>query len=75
MTLDGQMLTLQRLSKIQYQANTIMKVCLKTLTHEVVDIDFIHRDNFGHNVCRNYDEIKIGWKKLFLTRDQLIKIW
>jgi hypothetical protein len=43
------------------------------MTHEEVLTDFIHRDNFGHNVCRTWDEVRIVWKKVYMTRDELVE--
>lgn len=43
------------------------------LSYEEVLSDFIHRDNFGHNVCRTWDEVRILWKKAYMTRDELVE--
>ena len=72
-TLDGQIVDPSEVEQDPVSGKYYYESMSEDLTHEVVDIDFIHRENFGHNVCRNYDEIKIGWKKLYLTRDQLIE--
>lgn len=35
--------------------------------------DYVHNDDFGHNWSRTYDELYLGWRKVYLTRKELIK--
>lgn len=41
--------------------------------YEEVCVDYVHWQDFGHNVGRTWDEIYLVWRKVYLTRKELIK--
>lgn len=43
------------------------------IDYEEVVIDYVHRDDFGHNICRTWDEVWAGWRKVYMTRRELAK--
>jgi len=50
----------------------------KTEPPEVIDFeealtDYVHADDFGHNICRTWEEVYCVWRKVYLTRKELIK--
>jgi hypothetical protein len=40
--------------------------------YEEVCHDYVHWKDFGHNVARIWDEVYCGWRKVFLTKQELI---
>ncbi|GAA0696325.1 molecular chaperone [Dyella marensis] len=40
---------------------------------EEAKTDYVHWQDFGHNVCRTWDEVYLVWRKVFLTRRELVK--
>lgn len=45
---------------------------LEEVSFEEVATDYVHWDDFGHNWARTDDEIYLKWRKVFLTRKELI---
>lgn len=41
--------------------------------YEEVCVDYVHWQDFGHNVGRTWDEIYLVWRKVYLTRPELVK--
>lgn len=41
--------------------------------YEEVCHDYVHWRDFGHNVARIWDEVYCGWRKVYLTKQELIK--
>lgn len=41
--------------------------------YEEVCHDYVHWKDFGHNVARIWDEVYCGWRKAYLTKQELIK--
>lgn len=41
------------------------------LDYEEVCTDYVHYEDFGHNVCRTWAEVTVVWRKVFLTRAEL----
>lgn len=46
---------------------------LQEVYYEEVCHDYVHWKDFGHNVARVWDEVYCGWRKAFLTKDELIE--
>jgi hypothetical protein len=42
------------------------------IEYEEVCTDYVHYEDFGHNVCRTWAEVTTVWRKVYLTRDELI---
>lgn len=40
--------------------------------YEEVCHDYVHWKDFGHNVARVWDEVYLGWRKVYLDKDELI---
>ena len=48
----------------------------EALAPEVLDFedvinDYVHREDFGHNVCRVWDEVWCGWRKVYMTKREI----
>lgn len=43
------------------------------LQYEQVDIDYVYWEDFGHQVARTWAEVGIVWRRVFMTRDKLVK--
>lgn len=43
----------------------------EVLDYEDVISDYVHRDDFGHNICRTWDEVWCGWRKVYMTKREL----
>lgn len=44
----------------------------ETLDNETVCWDYVHWQDFGHTFGRVWEEVDAGWRKVYLTRDELI---
>lgn len=45
---------------------------LQDLDFEEVPVDYVHRKDFGHTEARNWEEVRAVWRKVFLTRKELV---
>lgn len=45
----------------------------EVIDYEEVVKDYVHRSDFGHNICRTWDEVWLGWRKVYLSRKELIE--
>jgi hypothetical protein len=43
------------------------------LENETICWDYVHWQDFGHTFGRTWDEVGAGWRKVYLTRKQLIR--
>lgn len=43
------------------------------LYSEEVIVDYINWQDFGHTYARTWEEVRAVWKKVYLTRDELVK--
>lgn len=41
------------------------------IEHECAPVDYVHWQDFGHEVARTWDEVGVIWRKLYLTEDTL----
>lgn len=41
--------------------------------YEEVVCDYVHWENFGHNVSRTWDEVYLVWREVFLDRNECIE--
>lgn len=56
------------------QTNQLFYVSVEEdLAEEYAKSEFLHRDNFGHNMAKTWEEVYLVWKKVYLTRDELIE--
>lgn len=46
---------------------------LQEVHYEEVCFDYVHWRDFGHNVCRTWEEVYAGWRIVYLTRAELVK--
>lgn len=42
------------------------------VTYEQVLIDYVYWKDFGHNICRTWSEVWLVWRRVYMTRSQLI---
>jgi hypothetical protein len=43
----------------------------EVLAYEEVVADYIHREDYGHNICRTWDEVWLVWRKVYMTKREL----
>lgn len=43
----------------------------EVLDYEDVVSDYVHREDFGHNVCRVWDECWLVWRKVYMTKREV----
>jgi hypothetical protein len=41
--------------------------------YEEVACDYVHWEDFGHNIARTWDEVYLVWRRVFLDRDECIE--
>lgn len=46
---------------------------IEELDYEEVDIDYVHWTDFGHVLARTWQEVPAVWRKVYLTRKELIE--
>lgn len=46
---------------------------LEEVYDEEVAFDYVHWKDFGHNICRTWDEVWLTWRRVYLTRKELVK--
>lgn len=45
---------------------------MEVLDWECAPVDYVHWGDFGHNVCRTWEEVGIVWRKVYMTRAKCI---
>ena len=45
----------------------------KVVEYEEVACDYVHWEDYGHNIARTYDEVYLVWRRVFLDRDECIE--
>ena len=43
------------------------------VSDEYVCYDYVHFEDFGHSFGRTWDEVEAGWRKVYMTRDELVE--
>lgn len=43
----------------------------QVIDYEEVVPDYVHRKDFGHNICRTWDEVWLVWRIVYLTKKEL----
>lgn len=46
---------------------------VETIDYECSPVDYVHWEDFGHNVARTWEEVHVVWRKVPLSRAELIK--
>lgn len=41
--------------------------------YEEVACDYVHWEDYGHNIARTYDEVYLQWRRVFLDRDECVE--
>src|SRR6185312_16279605 len=44
----------------------------EVIDYEEVLTDYVHCDDFGHNICRTWEEVWLVWRKVYLDRAELV---
>lgn len=63
---DGQ------ITDVVYTDEELEKGSIEQVSYEEVCHDYIFWKDFGHNVSRIWDEVYCGWRKVYLTTQELI---
>lgn len=45
----------------------------KEVEYEEVACDYVHWEDFGHNIARTWDEVYLVWRRVYLDRDECIE--
>ena len=45
----------------------------EVIDYEEVLTDYVHADDFGHNICRTWEELYCVWRKVYMTRAEQVK--
>lgn len=51
--------------------NQPQAVAPQVIDYEEVVPDYVHRADFGHNICRTWDEVWLVWRIVYLTKKEL----
>ena len=43
------------------------------VSNEIVAFDYVHWQDFGHSFGRTWDEVPAAWRKVYLTREELVE--
>ena len=46
-------------------------VTIDVLDFEMAPVDYVHWNDFGHNVCRTWSEVSVVWRKVYMGRRAL----
>jgi hypothetical protein len=60
-----------KIGAIQVEGNETEPGAEEVYDEEVVS-DYVHWTDFGHNVSRTWDEVWLVWRKVYLTRQELV---
>ena len=55
------------------ESDTPQEEIPEEIEYEEVCVDYVHPEDFGHNICRTWEEVYCIWRKVYLSRDELIK--
>lgn len=64
---DGQ------ITDVVYPDESQEQEAVQEVYYEEVCHDYVHWKDFGHNVARIWDEVYVGWRKVYLTKQELIE--
>lgn len=45
----------------------------EVIDYEETITDFVHRDDFGHNICRTWKEVWCAWRIVYMDRQELVE--
>ena len=45
----------------------------QSVAYEKAIPDYVYWEDFGHNVARTWDEVWLVWRRVYMTRDKLVK--
>lgn len=60
------------ITDVVYSEEEIEKGTTSEVYYEEVCHDYVYWRDFGHNVARIWDEVYFGWRKVYLTKQELI---
>jgi hypothetical protein len=46
---------------------------MEVLDWECAPVDYVHWNDFGHNVCRTWEEVSVVWRKVYLSRGKCVE--
>lgn len=55
------------------EAPYIEEPAAETLAAETVEVEYVDWTDFGHAVARQWDEVSAVWRRVYLTRDQIVQ--
>lgn len=42
---------------------------------EEVAIDYVHWEDFGHSIARNWEEVRLVWRKVYMSKEEIAERW
>lgn len=70
---EGAQLTDDALSQTKVQDAETETPPTQEVYFEEVVLDYVHWEDFGHTAARTIDEMGAAWRKVYLTRDELVR--
>lgn len=61
------------LPEVQVTDDAEAETSAEVIDYECSPVDYVNWEDFGHNVARTWEEVHIVWRKVPLTRAELIK--
>lgn len=61
-----------RFKQEQLQISEDSEESFEALDYECAPVDYVHWKDFGHQCARSWEEVKIVWRKVYLSYDELV---
>lgn len=46
---------------------------VEVIDYEEALVDYVHREDFGHTIARTWDEVRACWRRVYLTRSEMVR--
>lgn len=55
----------------QVQVSDDAEERVETIDYECAPVDYVHWKDFGHSCARTWEEVKLVWRKVYMSREEL----
>ena len=55
----------------QMQVSEDAEERIETIDYECAPVDYVHWKDFGHNCARSWEEVKLVWRKVYMSQPEL----
>jgi hypothetical protein len=62
-----------RFKQEQLQVSEDSEESFEALDYECAPVDYVHWKDFGHQCARSWEEVKMVWRKVYMTYDELVE--